>query len=122
LPLLQRIPYIRQFRQQDRILLIYHFRCSNCLYESKQPLGASNIDQILTDVNTDFAEYRLFVCKTESTFIHADIHCKDFKGKCSSDDSILVEVKEIPPTKCPRCNQDLASESKYPLEMNDNST
>jgi predicted RNA-binding Zn-ribbon protein involved in translation (DUF1610 family) len=105
---------------QITIMQIYHFTCRSCGYESKQPLGSSDLDQILTDVNADFAEYRLFICKTESKFVHADIHSKDFEGKCSSDGSKLIEIEveeEISPIRCPRCNQDLATEASVPLRI-----
>ena len=76
------------------------------------------MDQILTDVNLDYADYRLFVCKKESKFVHADIHNKEFEGKCPSDGSNLVEIdQEIPPTRCPHCNnQNLVTETSAPLE------
>lgn len=35
---------------QITIMQIYHFTCRSCGYESKQPLGSSDLDQILTDV------------------------------------------------------------------------
>jgi hypothetical protein len=96
---------------------IYHFKCKSCGYESKLPLGSSDLDQTLTDVNADYSEYRLFMCKVESKFVHADIHDKDFEGKCPSDGSKLMEIdQEISPIKCPRCNKDLVTEVSAPLE------
>ena len=96
---------------------IYHFKCKNCGYQSKLPLGSSDLDQTLTDVNADYSEYRLFICKEESKFVHADIHNKGFEGKCPSDGSKLVEINpEISPIKCPRCNNDLVVKVSSPLE------
>jgi hypothetical protein len=90
--------------------------CKSCGYESKQPIGYSYMDQILSDVNLDYADYRLFLCKGESTFVHVDIHNKEFEGKCPHDDSELIEIREIPPTKCPHCSQDLITEVSEPLD------
>ncbi len=102
---------------------IYHFKCKRCGYESKLPLGSSDLDQTLTDVNADYAEYRLFICKKESKFIHADIHDKDFEDKCPSDGSKLIEINEaIPPVKCPHCNQDLVVEESRPLDESNNTS
>jgi len=102
---------------------IYHFKCSSCGYESKLPLGSSDLDQILTDTNADYAEYRLFKCKIESKFVHVDIHSRDFEGKCPSDGSDLIEVGElISPVKCPRCNQQLVVEESRPLDESDNTS
>jgi DNA-directed RNA polymerase subunit RPC12/RpoP len=100
------------------ILQIYQFRCKGCGFEIKLPLGTSDMDQILTDVNTDYAEYHLFICRKESKFVHADIHNREFEGKCSSDGSELAEIdEEIDPIRCPRCNkQNLVTETRAPLE------
>jgi hypothetical protein len=76
------------------------------------------MDQILTDVNADYADYHLFVCKKESKFVHADIHSKDFQGHCFADDSELAEIdRRIYPVRCPQCNnQNLVMETSAPLE------
>jgi len=96
---------------------IYQFKCKNCGYQSKLPLGSSDLDQTLTDVNADYSEYRLFICEEESKFVHADIHNMGFEGKCPSDGSKLVEIDpEISPIKCPRCNNDLVAKVSSPLE------
>jgi len=96
---------------------IYHFKCKSCGYESKLPLGSSDLDQTLTDVNADFSEYHLFKCQKESKFVHADIHDKSFEGKCPSDGSKLIEIdQQILPIKCPCCNTDLDVEVRAPLE------
>ena len=96
---------------------IYHFKCEGCGYESKLPLGSSDLDQILTDVNADYAEYRLYICKKEAKFVHADIHSRDFEGKCPADGSDLIEIKEMPPVRCPRCNQSkLVTEETKPVD------
>jgi len=96
---------------------IYHFKCKSCGYESKLPLGSSDLDQTLTDVNADYSEYHLFKCQKESKFVHADIHDKSFEGKCPSDGSKLIEIdQQILPIKCPYCNKDLDVEVRAPLE------
>jgi hypothetical protein len=103
---------------------IYHFTCKSCGYETKLPLGSSDFDQILTDTNADYAEYRLFICKKEAKFVHADIHNRDFECRCPSDGSELMEISELPSDKCPRCNQgNLVTEETGPLdEINNTST
>ncbi|MGI0014291.1 MAG: hypothetical protein ACREBU_12750, partial [Nitrososphaera sp.] len=87
------------------------------------PLGSSDFDQILTDTNADYAEYHLFVCKKEAKFVHADIHDKEFEGKCPSDGSELMEIDELPPDKCPRCNHtSLVTNETKPIEESSNTT
>jgi hypothetical protein len=95
---------------------IYHIICKSCGYETKVPIGSSDLDQILTDTNLDYADYYLFICKKEAKFVHADIHDKEFEGRCPSDDSELMEI-EVPPVKCPRCNHaSLITEQNRPME------
>jgi transcription elongation factor Elf1 len=96
---------------------IYHITCKSCGYETKLPLGSSNLDQILTDTNADYADYHLFVCKKEAKFVHTDIHDKAFEGKCPSDGSDLMEITELPPDKCPRCNHaSLVTKETRPIQ------
>lgn len=99
---------------------VYSFKCKGCGYESKLPLGSSDLDQTLTDVNADYAEYRLFVCKKESKFVHADIHDKGFVGRCASDGTELEEVHPDQ-VKCPRCGKELEVQEISPLAAADSS-
>jgi predicted RNA-binding Zn-ribbon protein involved in translation (DUF1610 family) len=99
---------------------VYSFKCNSCGYEAKLPLGSADLDQTLTDVNADYAEYRLFICKKESKFVHADIHDKSFEGKCPSDGTRLEEV-EPKQAKCPRCGRDLEIHEFNPLAASDSS-
>lgn len=95
---------------------VYQIRCKRCGYETKVPIGSSDLDQILSDTNLDYAEYNLFVCKKEAKFVLADIHDREFCGRCPCDGSELMKIKEIPPRKCPRCNQDsLVTEQDSPI-------
>jgi hypothetical protein len=99
---------------------VYSFKCKSCGYEAKLPLGSSDLDQTLTDVNADYAEYRLFVCKKESKFVHADIHDKGFEGRCPSDGT---ELEEADPRHagCPRCGRELEIKEISPLAAADSS-
>lgn len=96
---------------------VYNFSCKSCGFTAILPAGSSNLDQILTDVNTDYSEYRLFKCLKESKFVSADIHDKYFEGKCPSDGSKLVEINpEISPVECPRCTKELDVQVNAHLE------
>jgi len=76
------------------------------------------MDQILTDVNTEFAQYRLFLCKKEQMFIHADTLDNNLDGKCPSDATDLEPV-ESKNAKCPRCGEDLEIAEINPLATGD---
>ena len=94
---------------------VYSFRCKSCDYKAKLPLGSSDLDQTLTDVNADYSDYHLFVCKKESKFVHANIHDKSFLGMCPSDGTKLEEVDDPGQAKCPRCGKELEIQEISPL-------
>jgi hypothetical protein len=102
-------------------LRVFSYRCPSCNYESKHQIGTPDMDQILTDVNTEFAQYRLFVCKKEQKFVQADILDPQFDGKCPSDGSELEEVQPQE-AKCPRCGSDLEIREVKPLATADSAT
>jgi hypothetical protein len=78
------------------------------------------MDQTLTDVNTEFAQYRLFVCRKEKKFVHADVLDPHFDGKCPSDGT---ELEEADPrqARCPRCGKELEIKEINPLAAADSS-
>ncbi len=79
------------------------------------------MDQILSDVNTEFAEYQLFFCKKEQKFIHADILGAGFDGKCPSDSAKLEEVDPAN-AKCPRCGKEIEVTEVKPLSATDSTS
>jgi hypothetical protein len=103
-------------------LRVISYRCSSCNYVSKHQIGTPDMDQILTDVNTEFAQYMLFVCKKEQKFVEADILDPQFDGKCPSDGSELEEVQQPLEAKCPRCGNDLEIGEVKPLATADSAT
>jgi DNA-directed RNA polymerase subunit RPC12/RpoP len=102
-------------------LKIYSYRCLRCNYESKHPLGTPDMDQTLTDVNTEFAQFNLFVCKNEKKFVHENILDARFDGKCPSDGTTLEEVS-VDEAKCPRCGSKLEITELKPLAASDSVT
>jgi predicted RNA-binding Zn-ribbon protein involved in translation (DUF1610 family) len=102
-------------------LKVYSFKCASCGYESRHVLGTPDMDQTLTDVNTEFAQYRLFVCEKEQKFIHADVLDSHFDGKCPADGTKLEEVERPSEAKCPRCGKELNIEEIKPLATSDSS-
>jgi predicted RNA-binding Zn-ribbon protein involved in translation (DUF1610 family) len=102
-------------------LKIYSFKCTACGYESRHPIGTPDMDQILTDVNNEFAQYMLFVCRKELTLVHADILDAHFDNKCLSDKSELEPIDDPEHVKCPRCGKELKVEAIKPLATTDRS-
>lgn len=99
---------------------VFSFKCPACGYESKHQVGTPDMDQILTDVNTEFAQYKLFVCSKEKKFVHADVLDAHFDKKCPSDGSELEEV-DPQQAKCPHCGKELEVSEIKPLATSDSS-
>ena len=99
---------------------VLSFKCPSCGYQSRNQVGTLDGDQNLTDVNTEFAQYRLFICRKEKKFVHADVLDVQFESKCPSD---ATELEEVDPrqTKCPRCGKELKIQEINPLATSDSS-
>jgi predicted RNA-binding Zn-ribbon protein involved in translation (DUF1610 family) len=102
-------------------LKIYSFKCPSCGYESRHTIGTPDKDQILTDVNNEFAQYKLFVCRKELGLVHADVLDAHFDKKCPSDKSELEPIDDPEHVKCPRCSNELKVEDIKPLAASDGS-
>ncbi|MGI0024306.1 MAG: hypothetical protein ACREA4_04070, partial [Nitrososphaera sp.] len=102
-------------------LKVYGFSCPSCGYESRHLVGTPDMDQILTDINTEFAQYRLFVCNKEHKLVHVDVLDGSFDGRCPSDGSELQETRpEV--ARCPRCRGDLKVQDIKPLSAGDSTS
>jgi hypothetical protein len=88
---------------------VWHFKCGQCGYETKLTIGTYDLEQTFTDLNEDFAYYRLFICKKENVFVAGNVHNRYFDNRCPKDGSELVPVEELPPKKCPKCNADISA-------------
>lgn len=86
---------------------VWHVRCGGCGYETKLSLGSTDLDQTYSDLNEDFAFFKLFTCKSEKVFVAVNIHDRHFHGRCPADGSELVPA-EVPPSACPRCGAKIA--------------
>ncbi len=86
---------------------VWHVKCDKCGYEAKLNLGSTNLDQTYSDLNEDYAYYKLFVCKKENVFVTENVYNRYFNNKCPADGSELFPIEEIPPKKCPRCKADI---------------
>lgn len=100
-------------------LKVFGFKCQTCGYNSKHQLGTPDMDQTLTDVNTEFAQYRLFVCRKEKKFVHIDILDSHFDNKCPADQSELEQVNDPKNALCPACGRELEIEEVKPLATAD---
>jgi predicted RNA-binding Zn-ribbon protein involved in translation (DUF1610 family) len=84
---------------------VFRYSCPNCGYSSVHELGTPEMDQTLTDVNTEFSEFKLFTCPVERRFVSVNVLDPNFSGKCPSDSAGLVQVENISKPACPQCGQ-----------------
>ncbi|MEO9320553.1 MAG: hypothetical protein ABI361_07775 [Nitrososphaera sp.] len=96
---------------------VFAYSCQNCGYASRHLLGTPAMDQVLTDVNDEFADFRLFCCTLESRFISVDVLSSGFTGLCPSDGSDLIDVPDTQTPACPRCHSLLAVGEELPLSV-----
>lgn len=89
---------------------IWHVKCSKCGYQKKLNVGAYDLEQTFSDLNEDYAYYKLFICMKEKAFVTANVHNRYFDNKCPADGSELVPVEELSPRKCPKCGADIHAE------------
>lgn len=93
----------------ERIIVdIWDINCSKCDYGCRLNVGSTELDQTFTDLNEDFAYYRLFLCREEKKFISANIHDRHFDERCPADGSKLIAI-DVPPRTCPECGAELAA-------------
>ena len=79
------------------------------------------MDQTLTDVNTEFSDFQLFVCSQEQRLLSMDILDPAFDRHCPLDGSGLVRVDHLVTPNCPRCGTLMGSEQLKPLATTDTS-
>ena len=97
---------------------LYRFVCPSCSFESLNLAGTPDGDQILTDLNTEFALYAVFGCPTEQKLISSDVLDAGFDGSCPSDGARLCE-QDLDRAICPRCGADLIVTETKPLSAGD---
>ena len=95
------------------------YSCPKCGYSSIHELGTPDIDQALTDVNTEFSKFLLFICPKEQRFVGLNVLDPNFSGECPSDSAKLIPVENADTVHCPRCGQSLSMEELKPLAAAD---
>lgn len=100
------------------LLKVYEFVCRSCSFQSRNQVGTPDGDQILTDLNTEFAQYALYTCTKEKKFLSANLLDAGFDGSCPSDGTELQEV-DAERAACPRCGAGLTVQATKPLSAGD---
>ena len=77
--------------------------CQNCNYAADLLVGTQEHGQTLSDLNEDFAFYKLFQCGADRRVISIDVNNREFEGNCPEHNVELQTLTHIPET-CPRCD------------------
>ncbi len=88
--------------------------CPNCGYKAELLEGSVQPSQTLSDVNEDFAYYRLFRCPVGGEILSMDVHYRGFDGRCPEHAEPL-EVLDETPSRCPVCSGPLKSSKRMEL-------
>lgn len=83
-------------------LELFQLVCSRCDYKADLLVGTQEPAQTFSDLNEDFAYYRLFLCPEGSDIQSMDINFREFDGNCSQHGVELKPLTEMPKT-CPKC-------------------
>ncbi len=80
----------------------WRLRCSNCGESALVELGSYTETQSYSDLNEDFAYFRLYTCPVHKGWAYRNASDRTFDGSCSIDGGKL-QAFDISTGKCPRC-------------------
>jgi ribosomal protein S27AE len=80
----------------------WKLECPNCGESALVEVGSYSGDQSYSDLNEDFAFFKVFVCPEHKGWVCANVSDRNFGGSCGRDGGKL-EAFEISSGKCPRC-------------------
>lgn len=81
---------------------LLEFNCLKGDYKVNLLVGTQEPNQTFSDLNEDFAYYRLFLCPVDKTLQSININDREFHGDCALHKVKLEPLQEIPKT-CPKC-------------------
>jgi hypothetical protein len=92
-------------------LELFQLSCSRCDYKADLLVGTQEPAQTLSDLNEDFAYYRLFLCPEGNDIQSMDIHFREFDGNCPQHGVELQSLADMPRT-CPKCGGPIRATKK----------
>ena len=76
--------------------------CQRCNYNADLVVGTQEHGQTLSDLNEDFAFYKLFQCDADETLQSIDVNNREFEGDCPEHNVKLKALTRVP-HDCPKC-------------------
>jgi endogenous inhibitor of DNA gyrase (YacG/DUF329 family) len=78
--------------------------CTQCDYEVDLLVGTQSPRQTFSDLNEDFAYYKLFLCPKGNDIQSIDVHFREFDGGCPEHGVELQPLTDMP-RDCPKCGE-----------------
>ncbi len=76
--------------------------CPICGYNRELLVGSSDSEHTLSDLNEDFAEYKIYHCPEGKELHSLDANDREFDGKCPIHGVELKALEDVP-SDCPKC-------------------
>ena len=76
--------------------------CPKCGERATVEVGSYAGDQSYTDLNEDFAYFKVFTCPAHRGWVYRNVSDRSFDGSCSIDGAQL-KTFDIATGNCPRC-------------------
>jgi hypothetical protein len=77
--------------------------CPKCGYKAHLLYGTQNPYQTFSDLNEDFAYYKLYLCSVDKTFYSMNANDREWNGNCPEHRSEKLQPLNDVPKICPRC-------------------
>lgn len=78
--------------------------CPKCTFKVHLLIGTQDPDQTFSDLNEDFAYYKLFLCPEGKEIHSINVNDREFDGNCSLHKVKLKPLTDLPKT-CPKCEE-----------------
>jgi hypothetical protein len=89
--------------------------CHRCDHRTDLLIGTQDPGQTFSDLNEDFAYYRLFLCPEGNDIHSMDIHFREFDGNCPQHGVGLQPLTDLP-RACPKCGGPVQVTEKFLLK------
>jgi hypothetical protein len=79
-------------------------------------LGTQNPDQTFSDLNEDFAYYRLYQCPADKELYSMNVNDREWTGTCPQHKTTKLQPLSKIPATCPRCGSPMEVSEKEILK------
>ena len=88
----------------------------DCGYKAHLLLGTQNPDQTFSDLNEDFAYFKLYLCPIDKAFHSMNANDREWNGNCPEHKSAKLQLLNEIPKICPKCGGQLVVVEEEALE------